>query len=160
MFDLDLSDPRFSGIATGSRLRIASCEWCSGFATIFTDVDFAGGSSWSAANPPDVLHEVGYGDLEEETWPRSGLILGAERRTPFETLGRDTLEALGMSQVGGHPEWVQYPDYPTCPTCSRRMVCVGQIAWEELEDSGIEDGITYAFLCVPCKIVATSTQQT
>jgi hypothetical protein len=38
------------------------------------------------------------------------------------------------------------------------MVCVGQISWEELDEN--VEGITYAFLCVPCKKAATGYQQT
>ncbi len=162
LLDLNLEDPRCAGVITaGERLRIAVCDWCSGYATLFTEVDFAGASHWSDVNgePPDVLRKVGYGDQEEDVpWPQERLVVGARRRTPFETLDRYRLGEKGMSQVGGHPEWVQYPVYPRCPTCTRRMGCIGQISWEDLDEAA--EGITYAFLCRSCQIAATCFQQT
>ncbi len=162
LLDLDLSDPRGAAVvASGARLRIALCEWCSQYVPVFTDVDLAGASHWSGVNgePPALLRKIGFGPSGNlYDWPEQRLILGAERRTPFETLGRFMLGELGISQVGGHPEWVQDPEYPTCPTCSRRMPCIGQVAWEDLEEA--MEGVTYAFLCLSCQKATTCYQQT
>jgi len=62
------------------------------------------------------------------------------------------------SQIGGHPAWIQDGAYPTCPDCSRTMVCIGQIAGNELYESA--EGIFYAFLCAECRTTASSYQQT
>ena len=162
LLDLDLRDFRCAGITTaGERLRLAICDWCSGYSSLFTEVDYTGKTHWSAVNgePPDILRKVGYGN-EEDTfpWPKLGLVLGLARRTPFETLDRYLLGENGISQLGGHPEWVQYPTYPTCPTCARRMPCIGQVSWEDLFER--TEGITYAFLCVSCQKATTCYQQT
>ncbi len=109
--------------------------------------------------PPALLRKIGLGPSGPlYDWPEQRLTFGPERRTPFETLGRLMLMELGTSQVGGHPEWVQDPEYPTCPTCLRRMPCIGQVAWEDLEEAA--EGVTYAFLCLSCQKAATCYQQT
>lgn len=162
LLDLDLGDPRWAElIAVGERLRIATCDWCSGYTDLFTEVDLTGASHWSDGNgdPPDVLRKVGYDNQDEDVpWPEEGLVGGALRRTPFETLDRYRLGENGISQVGGHPEWVQSPSYPRCPTCTRRMICFGQISWEDLDEHA--EGITYVFLCLSCHKAATCYQQT
>lgn len=181
LLDIDLRDPRCrfvregppdstdgaSGIADdpgASRLRIAHCVWCSSYATVYTDVDFHGGSKWSAANggpgdKPRILEQVGdgLGEVLDDPLPRR-LALGAPRRTPFEALGRFMLDVNGISQLGGHPEWIQDAAYPLCPDCQRRMVCIGQVAWEDINE--FAEGCTYAFLCVQCGKATTVYQQT
>lgn len=181
LLDIDLRDPRCRFVVgepseTGSdessadltpdatRLRVAHCVWCSGFATLYTDVDLHGGSRWSAANggpndKPRILEQVGDGAGEDlgDPQPRR-LALGVPRRTPFEALGRFMLDVTGISQLGGHPEWIQDADYPLCPDCRRRMVCIGQVSWEDINE--FAERSTYGFLCMPCGKAATVYQQT
>lgn len=179
LLDIDLRDPRCAFVARelgstdqpttdssypATRLRVAHCMWCSGFATLYTDVDLQGGSKWSTANggpddKPRILEQVGDGAGEDlgDPQPRR-LALGKQRRAPFEVLGRFMLDVTGISQFGGHPEWIQDAKYPLCPTCRRRMVCIGQVSWEDINE--FAEGSTYAFFCVPCGKAATVYQQT
>lgn len=137
LLDIDLCDSRCRKVyfgdtgARASRLRIAHCAWCSCYATLYTEIDLEGGSAWSATNEsmPGILERVGTG--EDEEVPNIGslrLVLGEQRRTPFEALGRFMLDETGISQIGGHPEWVQDAEYPVCPSCQRRMECIGQVS--------------------------------
>lgn len=166
LLDVDLRDGRCGFIVGertegGTRLRVAHCWWCSVYATLYTDVDLHGGSMWSAANgaKPRILEQVGTGEGEEEPEPASRrLVLGERRKTAFEAVGRFMLDEMGISQVGGHPEWIQDAEYPTCPGCQRLMECVGQVSWPDMD--AYAEGCTYAFLCLPCGKAATVYQQT
>ena len=145
----------------GTQLRIAHCLWCSSYATLYTDIDLQGGVRWSNANEnlPQILTRVGLGsDVELLPSAAGRLVLGQQRRTPFEAMGRLMLSEGGISQLGGHPEWIDDAEYPVCPGCQRLMTCVGQVAWEDVED--FAEGITYGFVCLACGKAATTYQQT
>lgn len=147
LLDVDLRDPRSAFLVDesdstttmhGTRLRLAHCLWCSAYATLYTDVDLHGGVAWSAANEamPRILEQVGMGAEDELPPPAPRrLVLGPKRRTPFEAVGRFMVDETGISQLGGHPEWIQDAEYPLCPDCQRRMICIGQVSWEDLEDA-------------------------
>jgi len=169
LMDIDLRDQGCAFViseseaplTTGTRLRIAHCLWCSAYAALFTDVDLSGGVSWSTENEtmPYILERVGLGK-DDELLPSATyrLTLGAKRRTPFEAVGRFMLDETGISQLGGHPEWIQDASYPLCPTCHRHMPYIGQVSWGELDE--LAEGSTYAFLCLTCGKAATIYQQT
>jgi hypothetical protein len=169
LLDIDLSDPRCVFVVGeeveeahgATRLRIAHCLWCSTYATLYTDIDLVGSSVWSAANDdkPRILDQVGTGAGEGMAEPAlRRLAIGTLRRTPFEAVGRFQLDETGISQFGGHPEWIQDSAYPICPSCQRRMECIGQVSWEDQD--AFAEGSTYAFLCLPCGKAATTYQQT
>lgn len=102
---------------------------------------------------------MGNGAGEEMPGPAlRRLALGARRRTPFEAVGRFSLDVTGVSQIGGHPEWIQDIAYPICPSCQRRMECIGQVSWDDLDE--FAEGITSAFLCLPCGKATTTYHQT
>ena len=86
------------------------------------------------------------------------ITLGAQRRTPYEAVGRFMLDEPSISQIGGHPEWIQDAEYPICPTCHRHMICIAQISWEDFEEYA--EGSTYAFVCLEDGKAATVYQQT
>ncbi|HEY7125388.1 MAG TPA: hypothetical protein VH540_15650 [Ktedonobacterales bacterium] len=153
LFDLDLRDPRLAFLGVrGERLRIAMCERCPD--PIITDVDLRGGSHWSASNPSKP--EIEYEGWEIEPLPKGKLVLGPQRRTPYETIG--AYQRRGISQLGGYPEWVQDAEYPRCPGCQRRMTFLGQL--ETLDIVEHAEGIYYAFLCADCGKATTGYQQT
>lgn len=166
LLDIDLRDPRSVAVlgVEGMRVRVAHCRWCSVYATLYTDVDLEGGVKWSAANgaageKPAILEQIGTG--AEEDLPESALqrlALGMPRRTAFETVGGFMLDMEGLSQFGGHPEWIQDCEYPICPACQAAMPCIGQVSWEDMDE--FAEGMTYAFLCLPCGVAATTYQQT
>ena len=169
LLDIDLQDSRSASIVAGlgipegigTRLRIAYCRWCSYYETLYTDVDLWGNVSWSDSNEktPRILEKIGFGNEDDVPSPASRrLVLGPERRTPYEAVGRFHLDETGISQIGGSPEWIQDATYPICPGCQRRMVNIGQVYWQDVEQ--FAEGSTYAFLCMPCGKAATIYQQT
>ena len=115
LLDIDLRDPHCAFVVdsevasntSGTRLRIAHCLWCSGYTIVYTDVDLQGSIRWSDANEhmPSILEKVGLGNDDDllPAAPRR-LVLGPQRRTPFEAVGRFMLDETGISQLGGHPD--------------------------------------------------------
>lgn len=92
---------------------------------------------------------------EDHPSVKQRLVLGPARN-PYETISLYWTD--GLSRVGGHPEWVQYPDYPTCETCHMTMKFIAQLGITDI-DPGFE-GIAYAFLCSECGTTATTYQCT
>jgi hypothetical protein len=174
LLDLDLTDSRLVFLTaeltepapSDARLRIAQCQWCSNYTTAYTDIDLHGGFTWSEDNNPEpsILENVGIGQDEwtEELATKYAriMVLGEPRATPFDALAANMLGGDGneASQVGGHPTWIQDAEYPTCPRCEQSMRIVGQIGWQDVLQESAE-GITYAFLCLPCGKAATTYQQ-
>lgn len=174
LLDMDLRDPRCAFIldggatrsmtrsmVTGTRLRLAYCRWCSDYITLYTDVDLHGSVRWSDANEemPRILERAGLGSDHHLPPPASRrLTLGPPRRTPFEAVGRFMLDETGISQLGGHPEWIQDAAFPVCPGCQRHMTYMGQVSWPDIDE--LAEGSSYAFLCLPCGKGATTYQQT
>jgi hypothetical protein len=151
MFDVDLRDHRLTFLAPGwQRLRIAMCQRCTNFGTIFTEVDGEGQSRWSGLNKrPEYIGE------DEGDWriPERRLILGPPRRSPSEAQFRFMDD--GQSQLGGHPTWWQNTSHPRCPKCGRWMTFVGQLqANDALGEIG--EGIWYGFLCQDCGTAAAA----
>jgi hypothetical protein len=155
LFDLRLSGvrPAFPAM-TGDRLRIAMCDQCTFFLTTFTEVDFYGRSTWSTHNsqqkspPPTNAYD----------WPRRQVRLGRWKRSPIESY-ETVSEWDNVSQLGGCPTWLPYPEYPDCPSCGHSMLFIGQLAFDLLDNYGPE-GIIHAYLCQTCNIAATNYQQT
>lgn len=152
LFDIDLTDARtaFLGL-DGTRLRIATCPSCLPYsAPLLIEVDLDGRAVWSAANEPPSLVGDALGRLPEER-----LVLGEPLRTPLAT--RPFASGGPASQLGGHPAWLQEPEFPLCPECTQPMPFFGQVHLADLGE--LVDGILYAFLCAPCGRAATLYQQ-
>jgi hypothetical protein len=154
LFDIDVRDPRLAFLAPGwKRLRIAMCNRCKPYGTIFTEVDGDGTSHWSDFNErrPDLRQQPpGW------QFPERRLILGPPRRSPYEA--HFGVLYHGASQIGGFPMWEQGLGHPGCPKCGRCMVFVGQVMTGDALDHG--EGTTYAFLCQDCGMAATAYEQT
>jgi hypothetical protein len=58
-----------------------------------------------------------------------------------------------INRLGGHPTWVQYPEYRPCPMCHRTMSFFLQLKLDEL-------GLGYVLWCDQCKVSCLLTQQT
>jgi len=150
LFEFDLNDSRldFLGLA-GTKLIIASCLNCVGYATICVDIDLDGASTWSSHNvEPRYRADSDWGDLS------NALTLADTPRGTYEAVSYDS---HGQSQIGGFPAWVQDSDYPVCPNCQRQMMFIAQL---QLSDIVSADGTFYAFLCPECSLAATTYQQT
>jgi hypothetical protein len=160
LLSLDLRAQRLSFVPQdGSLLRIATCPWCSTYTTLFTDVDLGGASSWSDAykERPAVLDKIADGGETEELI-QLPVALGAQRHTAYKVVGRFRLDEPGISQIGGHPDWIQDMEYPVCPNCQKHMICIAQISWEHFEEYA--ESSTYAFVCLDDGKAATVNQQT
>lgn len=159
LFDLDLTDSRLGFLELdGLELNIATCPTDIAFGeTLFTDVDLLGSSTWSDANGERVVPLDDLDDWEDfPQLPFNQLTLGSIRRTPLETYA--AYQQKGLSQIGGHPEWVPYPDYPRCPSCQQTMMFVGQLELADVRENS--EGMIYAFHCRSCGKAATMFQQT
>ena len=154
LFALDLGDPRLAFLGcSGMSLRIARCDFCSPYATVYTDVDFKGNATWSASTGPQ---PAASGSWAEYPLVGRQLVLGSRRRTPAEMVG--AYWSAHDSSLGGHPDWIDDAQYPECPECRRRMRFVGQVETCDVIDNA--EGITYAFLCAEHGKAATTYQQT
>jgi hypothetical protein len=164
LFDFDVRDPRLAFLdLPGDRMRVAFCEECSAYTTLYTDVDVAGASRLSDQNDdqPEILRLVSRTSDEDDDLirlPQRRLALGPRRASPYEALGGYIDERSDLSQIGGYPEWIQDAHYPTCPGCQRSMRFVGQLANAEIEP--YDEGMFYAFLCLDCRKATTVYQQT
>jgi hypothetical protein len=145
--------PQFSAFAQPEPVPILTCEVCAAFGTILGQVDENGVAQWSPANSkPKYLPD------DAESWgrlPKDCLCLDGSRSPLFAA---DQFLPVSVSQLGGHPTWVQDATYPKCPSCSQTMIFVAQIAHDEVEDHS--EGTYYSFVCEGCKTTATTYQQT
>ena len=155
MIDLNLASPALSYLRLGGRrLRIATCDVCTCYGTVFTDIDLDGASSWHEGNRKPGFLPDGTAD-----WPRmrpGSLGFGDEPR-PWLEAADWLVPGVRFSQVGGYPTWVQDAEYPHCPRCDWAMPFVAQISngdWDEYAK-----GIYHMFVCRDCGVAATSYQQ-
>jgi hypothetical protein len=155
ILDLDLGSPEaaFLGLP-GRRLRIATCQVCTCYGTVFTRIDQEGGPTWHEANRrPDFLPDGA------EDWgllPRGCLEFGDTPRSWTESANW-LVPGVRFSQVGGHPTWIQDAEYPCCPDCERPMPFVAQLSNEDYQECG--EGLFYLFACQACGVAATGYQQ-
>jgi len=61
----------------------------------------------------------------------------------------ESFEAFERIQVGGSPDWVQSPEWPSCPDCGRRAAFLAQIgvAASPALDRRVIGDVTYLFGC-------------
>lgn len=135
-------------------LQVITCDVCGGFSTIYMELDNHGVPVWSRHNQePDYLPDIDNLISEAETTP--SLVLSYEPQSPYYAAVW-TMSQLN-SQIGGHPTWIQEPEYPVCPCCERRMQYIGQIDYADFDEYA--EGIFYMFLCPTDKMTATAYQQ-
>lgn len=127
--------------------RVPTCLECACFGTIF--VQFARDGSWRWLQA-DAKPEGTTGGWALE--PRRATLVP---RSPWEAI--DWCVAEGLSQLGGHPSWVQDPEYPRCPSCARRMATVAQVGLEDFFDA--MEGVFFVHHCEACAVVGVSYQQ-
>ncbi|MCA8994779.1 MAG: hypothetical protein KDA88_22570 [Planctomycetaceae bacterium] len=154
LFDFDLSNALLASLGIeGSRLRIETCDVCTCYGMVFTQVDWSGGTSWHPGNiRPDYLPD----DAADWDFPKANALVLSDHQRPI-TESADRNMPISFSQVGGHPSWEQDAEYPRCPSCQHRMVFIAQIS---NEDYAAAEGIYYAFICQDCRVAATHYQQT
>jgi hypothetical protein len=154
LIDLDLATIEVPHLDPFHDLRIATCQVCSCYGTVFTEIGPDGSSVWHQSN-----HRPDYLPDPKEEWnklPRGCLVLSRKIRHWLETADW-TLPDVRFSQVGGHPTWIQDAEYPECSGCGHPMPFVAQLSNEDYEKYG--EGIYYMFACVRCGVAATQYQQ-
>lgn len=135
-------------------LQVITCDLCGGFSTIYMELDKHGVPIWSRYNQePDYLPDMD--DVNGGIETSLSLVLSQEPQSP-NYAAVWTMSQLN-SQIGGHPSWVQDPEYPICPSCERRMSYIGQIDHADFNEYA--EGIFYMFVCPKDRITATAYQQ-
>jgi hypothetical protein len=154
LFDIDLRDPRLNFLGVrGERLQIDMCIECTSMGyPLVTDI-YQRRFVYADSQVFAAREYTG-----QQFLPPRQFVLGAARRTPYET-HMMSISAMGfvISQLGGHPEWIDDAAYPTCPACRRTMLFIGQVTPGDIEPA---EGMIYAFLCRGCGKATTIYQQT
>ncbi|SKB01357.1 hypothetical protein SAMN04244570_2698 [Sporosarcina newyorkensis] len=135
-------------------LQVITCDLCGGVSTIYMELDNDGVPIWSRYNQePDYLPDID--DVNSSNEHPPSLVLSHEPQSPYYA----AVWAMSQlnSQIGGHPSWVQDPEYPVCPCCERRMRFIGQIDYADFDEYA--EGIYYMFICPKDRITATVYQQ-
>ncbi|WP_413405599.1 DUF1963 domain-containing protein [Paenibacillus amylolyticus] len=158
LINLDVKHPALKNVSWhAQQLQIQTCVICSSYGVVYMEMDAAGEPLWSSHNVlPAGMDEIDlddYGKLAPDVG-RQFRIVNASRHAFHAS---EWAMEPSLSQVGGHPGWVQDAEYPTCPRCSTRMKAVAQMDWGEVEEYG--EGMYYMFICEPCKMTAVSYQQ-
>lgn len=155
LMDVAASHPalQYLNLST-ENLQVVTCEFCGGFSTIYMELGKYGVPVWSRYNrEPDYLPDIEDVNSSTENPPR--LVLTHEPQSLYYAAVW-TMPQLD-SEIGGHPSWIQDPEYPICPCCERRMRYIGQIDYVDFDEYA--EGIFYMFICPKDRITATVYQQ-
>lgn len=155
LMDLATSHPALQYVNLQmENLQVITCDVCGGFSTIYMELDNDGVPVWSRHNQePAYLPNID--NLISEAKTTHSLVLSCKPQSPYYAAVW-TMSQLD-SQIGGHPTWVQEPEYPVCPCCERRMQYIGQIDYADFDE--FAEGIFYMFLCPTDRMTATTYQQ-
>ena len=135
-------------------LQVVTCEFCGSFSPIYMELDHKGMPVWSQFNQePEYLPDSE--EVISMTISSAPLLLSSVPQSPYYA-SVWTMSQLD-SQIGGHPSWVQDPEYPVCPCCERRMRFIGQIDLADFDEYA--EGIFYMFICPKNRVTATLYQQ-
>lgn len=130
--------------ALARSLKFLICEVCvEAGNTLLTEIDSQENFVWSTFNA-NTLDSRTY---DTSLFPRNAMQLDNSFRNPY--FGAVHPFPKQISQLGGHPTWLQDAEYPTCLVCETTMNFFGQLNYEEL-DSDLE-GMLYSFTCENCK---------
>lgn len=138
-------------LAGADKLFVPACESC--LSDLSGKVSEAS-AVWSVQHA--AITPVSVSDGAGVRLPRRSLFPAESTRSPWHA-AVDSLPTQ-HSQIGGHPAWIQDAAYPTCGECRRTMLCIGQIACEDVDAN--REGMFYAFLCQECATTASSFQRT
>ncbi|MNW28797.1 hypothetical protein D3C74_56350 [compost metagenome] len=159
LVDMEANHPSLGGMSwNGVRLKVKTCILCSCYTTVYMDIAADGEPKWSISNErPDYLPELQAEDFDQGYLAAGSPYRLAEQPRPALHGSEWTLEP-SLSQMGGHPAWIQDAYYPECPCCSKSMLHIGQIDWAAIERLG--EGIYYMYACEDCCKTAVTFQQT
>lgn len=157
LFTIDLHNKNmhFEGL-TGDEISISTCDNCTCYGFIYTDIETNGNVAWSQYNiEPEYLNTHDEDEYEECEYVKKIYIDG---NVKTENYAANQFLDVKFTKIGGMPTWIQDAEYPKCPKCGEEMMFVGQVSMEDFEEYG--EGIFYGFVCNECKIAATGYQQT
>ena len=120
-----------------SQIPFTTCLLCCCYEPFFMSTDGQGNSIWHHANKK-WSHFDNY-ELEIQKIKENSIVISGEMRKPEFTISQ--LVAISKSQIGGYPTWVQDADYLNCPDCNQKMLYIGQVDMEDVED--YNEGIYY-----------------
>ena len=154
VLDVDLDDEQLVALGMNGcgRVTAVTCPWCVQYADALLGAYDGEGRAWM--NEENVrparlpLPRAG-----EELAP-TALVLGPRRRT---TTSADKW-SHGGSTLGGQPDWVQNPSYPTCTRCGTTMSFLAMVNIEDIDDEPAE-GNLYVSVHPRCHVTATTYQQ-
>lgn len=134
-------------------VKVATCEVCTSFGTVFGHIDVYGIAKWAEINT-----RPGYLPNDTQSWGRlpNDCLRISECRSAIHAA--DQFLPTRFSQLGGHPTWIQHSAFPKCPECSETMLFLAQVDRHDIEEH--LEGMYYAFVCLGCKMTATAYQQT
>ncbi|MNJ37863.1 hypothetical protein D3C77_326990 [compost metagenome] len=137
-------------------ITIETCMVCSAYDVIFMEVNERGESVWSKYNhEPDYLPD-NMDESVSDTTPNYSFSLSKQPRGVYH--GTEWILGGALTQIGGHPAWIQDAYYPKCPCCEKSMICLGQIDYDWVMDGN--EGIYYILVCPDDRITTTLFQQT
>jgi hypothetical protein len=154
--------PEGFGVAGLGKLTLSTCLSCLGWelgGPAFYHHDDAGMPRDITETPPREP-DTPHGPLVETTVT----LVATPRRWHWQDWGMAN-GLHNLHRVGGHPCWIQAPEFPSCPRCSRRMPFLMQFDGD-LPGASMREfqwgsgGICYAFWCDACRVSALFWQCT
>jgi hypothetical protein len=144
-------------------LTLATCNHCIGWEPrVLTLHHDEQGIPQSHAPASPAAPEFYYAPFEETTV--------ALTPTPERYRWQDWTHDENIHRLGGHPAWIQQPEFPECPGCQRTMTFLLQLnsrlpfVQPNPEELGVMEwgsgGIAYFFWCDSCRVSAGTWQCT
>lgn len=157
LFTIDLHNENMKFLnLDGEKINISTCDNCTCYGFVYTDIDTKGNATWSKHNSePAYLNTHDDEEFEEGNYDKKVYI---DLNVKADNYSANQFLEVSFTKIGGMPAWIQDAEYPECPKCKEEMKFVGQVSMEDFEDYG--EGIYYGFVCNECKIAATGYQQT
>lgn len=153
LLSIDPTAPALSHLSIDEPIEVLSCTVCACFGQVHVGRGAEGARIQPDAERPKHLPEA------NDDWmpfPVRPLVASSVARSPLEAASWMN-EGVSFSQVGGFPTWIQGAEYPGCLDCGETMAFLAQVSMDDTDEFG--EGIYYAFLCSPCRTVATAYQQ-
>ncbi|WP_415465477.1 hypothetical protein [Clostridium saccharoperbutylacetonicum] len=157
LFTIDLQNENMKFLdLDGEKINISTCDNCTCYGFIYTDIDTKGNATWSKHNSePSYLNTHDNEEFQEGSDDKKVYI---DLNEKAENYAANQFFEVNFTKIGGIPAWIQGAEFPKCPKCKEEMKFVGQVSMEDFED--YREGIYYGFVCNECKIAATGYQQT
>jgi hypothetical protein len=149
---IDGRDKRLAFLGIDGKLRIPICPNCASMCDkTIVRYSLDGNASTEligAYVEENYLSEGQYAELSGKQF-----VLAKEPSPPYFQLC-----PADVFTIGGHPEWVQDPQYEDCPDCGRKMKLLAQMSWNALME--YTEGSLFMLICTDCHVVTIVHQQT